>query len=73
MRAAPPRLELPPEAVRPCALPRLTTDARERDLDRLYAERGAAVVACDAARRLAVDTLLTERDLIDAWFADGPR
>ena len=72
MKAAPPRLELPPEAVRPCALPRLAADAHEGDLDRLYAERGAALVACDAARRLVVDTLATERDLVDDWLDGRP-
>jgi len=32
--------------------------------------RGAELARCDAARRLAVETLEAERVLIDAW-ADG--
>ena len=31
------------------------------DAMRAYAARGAQIVACDAARRLAVETLLAER------------
>jgi len=30
--------------------------------------RGAAVLNCDGARQLALETLLTERRLIDAWL-----
>ena len=69
---APPRLELPPEARAACALPRLAAEATEADLDRAYAARGAALVACDAARRLAVETLETERRMVDAWLAADP-
>jgi hypothetical protein len=35
------------------------------DLEAAYAARGAQVVACDGARRLAVETLLAERALQD--------
>lgn len=30
--------------------------------------RGAAVLNCDGARQLALETLLTERRLIDVWI-----
>jgi hypothetical protein len=35
-------------------------------------DRGSAIVACDAARRLAVETLQAERGLVDAWLANDP-
>ncbi|MDO9588603.1 MAG: hypothetical protein Q8R45_05305 [Brevundimonas sp.] len=37
------------------------------DLDVAYLERGARLVACEGARRLAVETLLGERALQDRW------
>ncbi len=37
------------------------------DLEAAYALRGAAVVQCDAARDIAVQTLLSERELGDRW------
>jgi hypothetical protein len=33
--------------------------------------RGAALVTCDAARRLAVETLQAERALQDRWRTGG--
>ncbi|WP_194943600.1 hypothetical protein [Brevundimonas sp. SPF441] len=38
------------------------------DLDATYMQRGAQVVSCDAARALAVETLIAERRLIDEWL-----
>ena len=38
------------------------------DLDATYMQRGAQVVSCDAARALAVDTLIAERRLIEEWL-----
>jgi len=38
------------------------------DLDAAYVLRGAQIVACDAARRLAVETLLAERTMQDAQY-----
>ncbi|MBU1324083.1 MAG: hypothetical protein KJ676_02475 [Alphaproteobacteria bacterium] len=35
------------------------------DLERVYAERGAALIACDGARRLALEGLAAERALAD--------
>ena len=53
---APVRLVLPEAAMRPCALAVLG------DLEAVYVERGAQIVACDGARRLAVETLEAERN-----------
>lgn len=63
--AAPPRLLLPQTATTPCRLDRLGEHATLADLETSYAARGAALVLCDAARRLAVDTLIAERALQD--------
>jgi hypothetical protein len=39
-----------------------------------YVSRGAALVACEAARDLAVGTLLAEREMQDRWRkATAPR
>lgn len=65
--APPPRLTLPPAATAPCRLPVLPDPATQADLERVYVERGEALIACDGARRLAVDTLKTERELQDRW------
>jgi hypothetical protein len=64
---APPRLQLPTAAASPCRLPRLGPSATLADLELTYARRGEALVACDAARRLAVETLEAERALQDEW------
>lgn len=61
--AAPPRLILPQAATTPCRLDRLAEGATIADLEASYAARGAALVLCDAARSLAVDTLTAERAL----------
>ncbi len=61
--AAPPRLILPTAATTPCRLDRLAEGATIADLEASYAARGAALVLCDAARSLAVDTLTAERAL----------
>ena len=62
---APVRLALPEKATRPCALATLPAEPTLGDLEAAYAARGAQVVACDGARRLAVETLLAERALQD--------
>lgn len=70
--ASPPRLVLPATAASPCALPRLPSagEVTQGELEAAYIARGAAVVACEAARGLAVGTLEAERAAIDAWLAD---
>lgn len=69
--AAPPRLILPGEATTPCVLPRLPETPTLGDLEVVYAERGARLVACEGARRLAVETLLAERALQDQWTREA--
>ena len=65
--AAPPRLTLPREALAPCRLDRLPEVPTLGDLESSYMARGLALAECDAARRLAVETLVTERALQDRW------
>lgn len=60
---AAPRLEMPTEARQPCELHRLPQVPTQADLEVGYATRGAQIVACDAARRLAVETLDAEHAL----------
>jgi hypothetical protein len=62
---AAPQLAIPEEARRPCELHRLPEGATQADLEVGYATRGAQIVACDAARRLAVETLQAEHVLED--------
>lgn len=63
--AGPPRLVLPQAASTPCRLDRMGESPTLSDLEASYVARGAALVLCDAARRLAIDTLLAERALQD--------
>ena len=53
---AAPQIEMPAQARVPCDLYRLPDGATQADLEIGYATRGAHVAACDAARRLAVET-----------------
>jgi hypothetical protein len=39
----------------------------QADLEAAYLLRGAQIVACDSARRLAVETLMAEREMLDHW------
>ncbi len=68
---APPRLTLAESVRQPCELARLPARPTAADLEAAYVRRGAQLAACDAARRLAVETLEAERLLIEAW-ARGP-
>jgi hypothetical protein len=63
----PPRLNLLHDALHPCQLAVLPAQPTQADLDAAYVMRGAQLVACDAARKLAVETLLAERALQDRW------
>lgn len=63
----PPRLTLPASARSPCRLDRLPEAPTLADLETSYMARGQALAECDAARRLAVDTLQAERALQDRW------
>ena len=54
---------MPAEAVRPCSLYVLPTNPTQLDLEAGYATRGAQLVACNAARDLAVRTHEAEHAL----------
>jgi hypothetical protein len=56
---------MPAEATRACALFLLPPAPSESDLEIGYATRGAQLVACDAARGLAVQTHEAEHALED--------
>lgn len=63
LAVAPPELVLPPEVERPCDLARLTGDDSLGALEEAYMRRGPQVLACDAARAMAVEILKAERSL----------
>ena len=65
---APPRLVLAEAATRPCALAVLPNAPSLADLEAAYMARGAQIVACDSARRLAVEALMAERAMQDRWI-----
>ncbi|WP_183255628.1 hypothetical protein [Brevundimonas basaltis] len=56
----------------PCRLDRLPEAPTVGDLESSYLARGLALAECDAARRLAVETLLAERALLDRWRTASP-
>lgn len=66
-RAASPRVDIPEAATRPCKLYTLPAAPSIADLEAGYVERGANLLACDLARKLAVDTLLAQQ------FAENDR
>lgn len=53
--------------MRACVLDRLPEAPTHGDLEVAYVSRGAALVSCEAARELAVRTLLAEREMQDRW------
>ena len=71
--AQPPRLSLPSAATTPCRLERLPERPTLADFESVYMLRGLRLAECEAARALAVETLLAERALQDRWRAgEGP-
>ena len=70
---SPPRLILPQAILPPCTLDRLPAAPTVSDLEASYLARGLALAECDAARALAVETLLSERALQDAWLEQGSK
>ena len=64
---SPPRLTLPAAATTPCRLERLPETPTLADFESVYMARGRRLAECDAARALAVETLLEERALQDRW------
>lgn len=65
----PPRLSLPSAATTPCRLERLPERPTLTDFESAYMLRGLRLAECEAARALAVETLLAERALQDRWRA----
>jgi len=63
---------LPQTALEPCGLATLGPDPTLADLEVAYLERGRQIVACDASRRLLIQTIEAERDLQDRW-SQSPR
>ncbi|MDO9609314.1 MAG: hypothetical protein Q7J26_12380 [Brevundimonas sp.] len=51
----------------------LPAEPTAADLDAAYVLRGAQIVACDGARRLALEVLLAERALLDSQSGGGDR
>ena len=72
MSVAPPRLVLPLAARTPCRLDRLPDAPTLADLESSYMARGQALAECDAARRVAVETLEAEHALQDRWVQTDP-
>lgn len=71
--AQPPRLSLPSAATTPCRLERLPERPTLADFENVYMLRGLRLAECEAARALAVETLLAERALQDRWrVGEGP-
>ncbi len=63
-----------PQAARAaCALYRLPAAPTQADLEIGYATRGAEIVACDAARALAVQTHEAEHALEDQITGKGAK
>lgn len=62
---------MPAEAAQACRLYLLPRAPTQADLEIGYATRGAQVVACDAARALAVQTHGAEHALEDQVTAKG--
>jgi hypothetical protein len=54
---------MPTAAIRPCELYRLPQNPTLADLELGYARRGLQLLACDGARRLAVETHAQEHAL----------
>lgn len=61
---------MPATAVSPCSLPLLPADATVADLERVLTERGVSIIACDAARQLAVDVHDAEHADEERWRAE---
>jgi hypothetical protein len=70
---AAPRVEMPAEALRPCAIYLLPAEPTQADLEIGYAERGAQIASCNAARNLAVQTHSAEHELEDRLGAKPSR
>lgn len=72
LAVAGPQIEMPPAARQACELFTLPADATQGDLDRGFALRGSQIVACDSARRLAVETFDAQQALERVPFRWNP-
>jgi uncharacterized lipoprotein YajG len=68
-----PQIEMPREASQACDLYLLPPSPSLADLEIGYVTRGAQIVACDAARELAVQTHAAEHALEDQVTTKGHR
>ena len=59
--------------MRSCSLATLPAEPTMGDLEAGYVLRGAQIVACDGARRLAVETLIAERAMQEAQAMEKRR
>ena len=71
--APPPRLPLPEAATSPCRLDRLPERPTLADFESVYMARGLSLAECNAARALAVQTLVAERAMQDRWRKEAIR
>ena len=73
--ASPPAVDPPSLSGEPCRLPRLPVEGTVTwaDLERAYLERGEALLACDLARRLAVEAHAAERAAVQLWLSENQR
>lgn len=62
-----PQVVLPAEVTTPCQIARLGATATLADLEQAYMQRGAQLAACDAARALALEVIMTERRMRTDW------
>lgn len=70
--APPPRIAPPPLAVEPCRLPVLPAGpVTWADLERVYLERGEAIVDCDLKRRLALGALDEQHEGTERWVRES--
>lgn len=60
-------------AIMPCRLDQLPERPTLADFESVYMARGQRLAECEAARALAVETLLAERALQDRWRAGTAR
>lgn len=72
LAVATPYIEMPEIAARPCRLDVLPPSPTISDLEISYVARGSDLVACDAARQLAVATFEAQRSLTGA-ASDTPK
>lgn len=66
--AEPPRLEIPADAQKPCALYRLPASPTRADLEVGYVTRGAQLIECEGRRAVAVTTFATQAAAEAAWI-----